>query len=138
MKSLAMAFLALLSTQLVAQETTFQKPSYSLIFLGGLDAVAKIEDFRYTMRAWDRPAIACGGGWCWSNKQVHESDPLMRPFVGHGHALAATGFATYFAMDTLAAYELHKHRHQRWARVVLLCGIGQNTWGAAGSAVGYH
>lgn len=138
MKPLALAFLALLSTQLVAQETTLRKPSYSLIFLGAVDAAAKIEDFHYTMRNYDRPAIACSGGVCWSNKQVYESDVLMRPFLGHGHALAATGFATFFAIDAFAAYELHKHRHQRWAHIPLLLGIGQNTYGAASSANGYH
>lgn len=83
-----------------------------------LDAVAKGADYYYTMRGMDHPGLAL------------EADPIARPFVSHGNALAVGYFGGLLAIDAVASYELHKHHHDRLAKAVLIFGIVNNGYGA--------
>lgn len=85
------------------------------------DAVAKSGDMMFTMRNAGRP-----------NFQEH--DPLARPFVTHGRAIAGVSEGLMFAGEVFVSYQLHKHGHHKLAKVVLMLGIGGNTTGMATSA----
>ena len=106
------------------------------------DAAAKSADFYFTMRLTvPKYTYACGdipgkGYECYPATISHlqELDPIARPFVTHGRPLAAAFFAGSFGLDTVAAYELHKYRGNRWAQGLLLIGIGDNLSGAVHSA----
>ncbi|HZC22739.1 MAG TPA: hypothetical protein VE866_05315 [Candidatus Binatia bacterium] len=84
------------------------------------DALAKSLDMMFTMRNAGKP-----------NFQEH--DPLARPFVTHGRAIAGVGQGLLFAGEVFSSYELNKHGHRKLAKVVLLLGIGGNTAGVATS-----
>ena len=84
------------------------------------DALAKSVDMMFTMRNAGKP-----------NFQEH--DPLARPFVTHGRAIAGVAQGFLFAGEVFASYELHKHGHRKLAKVLLLLGIGGNTAGIATS-----
>jgi hypothetical protein len=83
-----------------------------------LDAAAKGADFYYTMRGMDHPGLAL------------EADPIARPFVSHGNALAVGYFGGLLVMDAAVAYELHKHHHDRLSKAVLIFGTVNNGYGA--------
>jgi len=83
-----------------------------------LDAAAKGADFYYTMRGMDHPGLAL------------EADPIARPFVSHGNALAVGYFGGLLVIDTAVSYELHKHHHDRLSKAVLIFGIVNNGYGA--------
>jgi hypothetical protein len=83
-----------------------------------LDAAAKSADYYYTMRGLDHPGLAI------------EADPIARPFVSHGNALAAGYFGGLLVMDAAASYELHKHHHEWLSKAVLIIGIANNGYGA--------
>jgi hypothetical protein len=83
-----------------------------------LDAAAKAADYYYTMRGLDHPGLAV------------ETDPIARPFVSHGNALAVGYFSGLLAIDAAAAYEFHKHHHDRLSKAVLIFGILNNGYGA--------
>ncbi len=83
-----------------------------------LDAAAKSADFYYTMRGMDHPGLAL------------EADPIARPFVSHGNALAVGYFGGLLVMDAAVSYELHKHHHDRLSKAVLIFGIVNNGYGA--------
>jgi hypothetical protein len=83
-----------------------------------LDAAAKGADFYYTMRGMDHPGLAL------------EADPIARPFVSHGNALAVGYFGGLLVMDAAVSYELHKHHHDRLSKAVLIFGIVNNGYGA--------
>jgi hypothetical protein len=86
--------------------------------LVALDAAAKGADFYYTMRGMDHPGLAL------------EADPVARPFVSHGNALAVGYFGGLLIIDVAASYELHKHHHDRLSKAVLIFGIVNNGYGA--------
>ena len=86
--------------------------------LFALDAAAKGADFYYTMRGMDHPGLAL------------EADPIARPFVSHGNALAVGYFGGLLVIDTAVSYELHKHHHDRLSKAVLIFGIVNNGYGA--------
>jgi hypothetical protein len=86
--------------------------------LVALDAAAKGADYYYTMRGMSHPGLAI------------EADPIARPFVSHGDALAVGYFGAGLAIDIVASYELHKHHHERFAKAVLILGILDNGYGA--------
>jgi len=83
-----------------------------------LDAAAKSADFSYTMRGMNHPGLAI------------EADPIARPFVSHGNALAVGYFGGLLALDAAASYEFHKHHHDRLSKAVLIFGIVNNGYGA--------
>jgi hypothetical protein len=83
-----------------------------------LDAAAKGADFYYTMRGMDHPGLAI------------ETDPIARPFVSHGNALAVGYFGGLLIIDAAVSYELHKHQHDRLSKAVLIFGIVNNGYGA--------
>ncbi|MFZ1918117.1 MAG: hypothetical protein WAU58_11125 [Terriglobales bacterium] len=83
-----------------------------------LDAAAKSADFYYTMRGMDHPGLAL------------ETDPIVRPFVSHGNALAVGYFGGLLVIDAVASYELNKHHHERLSKAVLIFGIVNNGYGA--------
>jgi hypothetical protein len=83
-----------------------------------LDAAAKGADFYYTMRGMDHPGLAL------------EADPIARPFVSHGNALAVGYFGGLLVIDGAVSYELHRHQHDRLAKAVLIFGIANNGYGA--------
>lgn len=84
------------------------------------DALAKSLDMTFTMRNAGKP-----------NFQEH--DPLARPFVTHGRAIAGLAQGLLFAGEVFSSYELNKHGHRKLAKVLLLLGIGGNTAGIATS-----
>jgi hypothetical protein len=88
------------------------------ITLVTVDALAKSADELFTMQNAARPGF-------------QEHDPLARPFVTHGRAIAGTSEGLLFAGEVFTSYELHKHGHRRLAKAVLLLGIGSNTAGIA-------
>jgi len=90
-----------------------------------LDAVAKGADFHYTMRGMDHPGLAL------------EADPIARPFVSHGNALAVGYFGGLLVIDASVSYELHKHHHDRLSKAVLIFGIVNNGYGAQHSGRQY-
>jgi hypothetical protein len=90
------------------------------IALVAVDALAKSVDEAFTMRNAGRP-------------NFEEHDPLARPFVTHGRAIAGTSQGLLFAGEVFTSYELHKHGHGKIAKAVLLLGIGGNTVGIATS-----
>lgn len=83
-----------------------------------LDAAAKGADFYYTMRGMDHPGLAL------------EADPIARPFVSHGNALAVGYFGGLLVIDAALSYELHKHHHDRLSKAALMFGIVNNGYGA--------
>jgi len=83
-----------------------------------LDATAKAADYYYTMRGLDHPGLAV------------EADPIARPFVSHGNAMAAGYFGGLLVIDAAASYEFHKHHHDRLSKAVLIFGIVDNGYGA--------
>jgi hypothetical protein len=83
-----------------------------------LDAAAKGADFYYTMRGMDHPGLAL------------ESDPIARPFVSHGNALAVGYFGGLLVIDATVSYELHRHHHDLLSKAVLIFGIVNNGYGA--------
>ena len=83
-----------------------------------LDAAAKGADFYYTMRGMDHPGLAL------------EADPIARPFVSHGNALAVGYFGGLLVIDAAVSYELHKHHHDRLSKAVVIFGIVNNGYGA--------
>lgn len=83
-----------------------------------LDAAAKGADFYYTMRGMDHPGLAI------------ETDPIARPFVSHGNALAVGYFGGLLVIDAAVSYELHKHHHDQLSKAVLIFGIVNNGYGA--------
>jgi hypothetical protein len=83
-----------------------------------LDVAAKSADFYYTMRGMDHPGLAI------------EADPVARPFVSHGNALAIGYFGGLLVMDAAVSYELHKHHRDRLSKAVLVFGIVNNGYGA--------
>jgi hypothetical protein len=83
-----------------------------------LDAAAKGTDFYYTMRGMDHPGLAI------------EADPIARPFVSHGNALAVGYFGGLLVIDAAVSYELHKHHHDRLSKAVVIFGIVNNGYGA--------
>jgi hypothetical protein len=85
-----------------------------------LDAVAKSADELFTMRNAGRMGF-------------EEHDPLARPFVSHGRAIAGVSQGLLFAGEIFTSYELHRHGHAKLAKAVLLLGIGGNTTGIATS-----
>ena len=93
--------------------------------LVALDAAAKGADFYYTMRGMDHPGLAV------------ETDPIARPFVSHGNALAVVYFGGLLAVDAAVAYELHRHQHDRLSKAVLIFGIVNNGYGAQHDARQY-
>lgn len=86
--------------------------------LVALDAIAKSTDFYYTMRGMDHPGLAI------------ETDPIARPFVSHGNALAVGYFGGLLAIDVAASYELHKHHHDTLSKAILIFGIANSGYGA--------
>jgi hypothetical protein len=88
------------------------------ITLLALDTAAKGADFYYTMRGMDHPGLAL------------EADPIARPFVSHGNALAVGYFGGLLVIDAAVSYELHNHHHDRLSKAVLLFGIVNNGYGA--------
>jgi hypothetical protein len=137
----AVMLLLSVATELRCQEVRpFITKSTGVLLIA--DAGAKAADFYFTMRLTvPKYTYACGdipgkGHECWPTTVTHlqELDPIARPFVTHGRPLAAAYFATSFGIDTFAAYELHKHRGNRWAQGLLLIGIGDNVAGAVHSA----
>jgi hypothetical protein len=88
------------------------------ISLVTFDAFAKSADELFTMENADHPGF-------------QEHDPLARPFVTHGRAIAGASEGLLFAGEVFTSYELHKHGHPRMAKTVLLLGIGGNTVGIA-------
>lgn len=93
------------------------KPNIALI---ALDALAKSADEAFTMRNAGRT-------------DFQEHDPLARPFVMHGRAIAGASEGLLFAGEVFTSYELHKHGHPRLAKTLLLFGIAGNTMGVATS-----
>ena len=81
------------------------------------DAAAKSADMFFTMRNAGRYDFV-------------EHDPLARPFVTHGRALAGISQGALFSTDLFLSHELHRHGHPRLARAVLFCGSAMNTMGA--------
>ena len=131
MKSLPIAVFLLLVTSINVQaEAAFagrgelpNSPSTSFwtkanTTLLALDAAAKGADFYYTMRGMEHPGLAV------------EADPIARPFVSHGNALAVGYFSGLLVIDAAASYELHKHHHERLSKAVLIFGIVDNGYGA--------
>lgn len=103
------------------------------------DAGAKAADFYYTMAVASEHSTVCETiptkGYVCTTQRFVETNPIARPFVTRGRAAAAGYFAGLFAIDTFAAYELHKHGHPKLARALLLFGIADNGGAAAFSAV---
>jgi hypothetical protein len=99
-----------------APSTSFWTKSNTTLV--ALDAAAKGADFYYTMRGMTHPGLAI------------ESDPIARPFVSHGNAIAVGYFGAALAIDVVASYELHKHHHDRLSKAVLVFGIVDNGYGA--------
>ena len=131
MKSLLTAIVLLLMTSINVQaQAAFaergelpNRPSTSFwttanTTLLALDAAAKGADFYYTMRGMDHPGLAL------------ETDPIARPFVSHGNALAVGYFGGLLVIDAAVSYELHKHHHDRLSKEVLIFGIVNNGYGA--------
>ena len=130
MKSFAIAIVLLLTAIDLRAQAAFagsgelpNAPSTSFLTkanttLLALDAAAKGADFYYTMRGMNHPGLAL------------EADPVARPFVSHGNALAAGYFGGLLAIDAVASYELHKHHHDRLSKAVLIFGIVNNGYGA--------
>jgi hypothetical protein len=131
LKSLAIAIVLLLMTSINVQaQPSFAEsgelpssptPSFwtkTNTTLLALDAAAKGADFYYTMRGMDHPGLAL------------EADPIARPFVSHGNALAVGYFGGLLAIDAAVSYELHKHHHDRLSKAVLIFGIVNNGYGA--------
>jgi hypothetical protein len=85
-----------------------------------MDALAKSGDMWFTMRNAGRPNFV-------------EHDPLGRPFVDHGRAVAGISQGMLFAGEVFVSYELKRHSHPGMARAVMLLGIGGNTAGIATS-----
>jgi hypothetical protein len=81
------------------------------------DAAAKSADMFFTMRNAGRYDFV-------------EHDPLARPFVTHGRALAGISQGALFSADLFLSHELYRHAHSRLARVVLFCGAAMNSTGA--------
>jgi len=91
------------------------------ILLATADAAAKSADMVFTMqnaRGYD----------------FVENDPVGRPFVTHGRAIAGVSQGALFLTDVFLSYQFHKHGHPRLAKAVLICGFGLNSAGASGSA----
>ncbi|MGA2355833.1 MAG: hypothetical protein ABSG02_15160 [Terriglobales bacterium] len=131
MKSLPIAIVFLLMTSINVQaQAAFagrgdlpDSPSSSFwtqanTTLLALDAAAKGADFYYTMRGMDHPGLAL------------ETDPIARPFVSHGNALAVGYFGGLLVTDAAVSYELHKHHHDLLSKAVLIFGIVNNGYGA--------
>jgi hypothetical protein len=96
-----------------ASSTFWSMPNIALVTF---DALAKSGDEFFTM-------------WNASRAEFKERDPLARPFVTHGRAIAGTSEGLLFAGEVLASYELHKCGHPKLAKALLLLGIGGNTTG---------
>jgi hypothetical protein len=92
---------------------------YNIVLIS-IDAIAKSADELFTMRNAGRA-------------DFEEHDPLARPFVLHGRAIAGTSEGLLFAGEVLTSYELYKHGHSKIAKALLLLGIGGNTAGIATS-----
>jgi hypothetical protein len=131
LKSLPIAIVILLLTSINAQaqaafagrgelpncpSTSFWTKANTTLL--ALDAAAKGADFYYTMRGMNHPGLAL------------ESDPIARPFVSHGNPLAFGYFGGLLVIDAAVSYELHKHRHDRLSKAVLIFGIVNNGYGA--------
>jgi hypothetical protein len=101
----------------VASSSFWSKPNIALI---AADALAKSGDEFFTMWNAGRP-------------DFYERDPLARPFVMHGRAIAGVSQGLLFAGEVFTSYELHKHGHPRIAKALLLLGISGNTTGIATS-----
>jgi hypothetical protein len=89
------------------------------------DAAAKSSDMFFTMRNAGRYDFI-------------EHDPLARPFVTHGRAVAGLSQGALFSSDVFMSYQLHKHGHPRLAKAVFIFGSSLNTTGAVISALGGH
>jgi len=100
-----------------APSTYWTKPNDVLI---AVDAFAKSADMLFTMR----------NAGC-SNFEEH--DPLGRPFVSHGRAVAGVSQGLLFAGEVFTSYELNQHGHRRMSKIVLLLGVGGNAAGIATS-----
>jgi hypothetical protein len=90
------------------------------ISLVALDALAKSADMMNTMKNTDHP-------------NFQEYDPLGRPFVEHGRAIAGVSQSLLFAGEVFVSYELKRHNRPRMAHAILLLGIGGNTAGIVSS-----
>jgi hypothetical protein len=100
-----------------ASITYWSKRNITLI---AVDAIAKSADEFFTMRNAGRT-------------NFEEHDPLARPFVTHGRAIAGASEGLLFAAEVLTSYKLHRHGHPKIAKAILLLGIGGNTVGIATS-----
>lgn len=78
-------------------------------------ALANGADCGLTIRNMNRPYF-------------RELNPVARPFVTHGPALAAG----YFAATTFATYEvahqLEKHHHAKLAKIYVVVALGVEAW----------
>jgi hypothetical protein len=90
------------------------------ISLVALDALAKSADMMNTMKNT-------------SYANFQEYDPLGRPFVQHGRAIAGASQGLLFAGEVFVSYELKRHNRPKMAHTVLLLGIGGNTAGIVSS-----
>jgi hypothetical protein len=90
----------------------------STMALVALDGAAKAADSYATRKNID------GGG--------EEYNPLARPFV-HTPAVQVASMAAMFGAEVVAAYWLHKRRHDHMAHLFLLGGATMNGLGAASS-----
>ena len=88
------------------------------IVLVALDGGAKAADGYATRYNIDRGGV--------------EHDPLMRPFV-HTTGVHVSAMAAMFGGEVAAAFLLHRRRHDRLARLVLLGGTVVNGFGATTS-----
>ncbi len=103
-----------------AQQADNHRPAFlnrTNMLLIAADAGAKFSDWRYTMRNMEHNG--------------HEYNPVLRPFVTRGRAVSTIWPVASLLGETLLSYELHRHRHPKLSRVVLLIGIGSNAVGAA-------
>jgi hypothetical protein len=115
----------LLAASLHAQEA--KQPFFTKTTAGlfAADVAAKSFDYALTRRNF-----STGTG--------KEDNPLLRPFMTHGKAVAAASTFGALAGETFLSWQLHKHGHRKLSRAVWLIGIASNTYGAIYSAKHFH
>jgi hypothetical protein len=91
------------------------------IALTSTAAVAASVDMGFTMRNSGR-------------QDFQENDPLARPFVHSGPAVAGASQGLLFATAVFTSYELHRRGHDKMAKFVLLLSIGGHATGIATSS----
>lgn len=104
-----------------------------------IDGAAKVADFYFTTRNVSFQTVCktntSVGDYCYSGRG-QEANPLARPFVTHGRAVAAGYFAGAFVLDAVVSQQLRKHGHPKLARAVVLFGIVNSAGAATISARG--